>query len=142
MAIIRGLSDHFTEEVVDTIKTDLRAHDGWVIVSESDNLGLIVVDRRSPRVAEILWMAIKPAVRGQGLGSRLLDHVLGLLGDEGVDVVEVKTLDRTASYAPYDATAAFWERHGFVQIDTIDPLPGWQSGNPAAIYVAALRSTT
>jgi len=26
-------------------------------------------------------------------------------------------------------------------MDTIDPLPGWEAGNPAAIYVAALRPT-
>ena len=32
-------------------------------------------------------------------------------------------------------------RNGFVHIDTIDPLPGWEPGNPAAIYVAALRPT-
>jgi hypothetical protein len=30
---------------------------------------------------------------------------------------------------------------GFVQVDTIDPLPGWNPGNPAAIYVAALEPT-
>jgi len=28
-----------------------------------------------------------------------------------------------------------------VQVDTIDPLPGWQPGNPSAIYVAALGPT-
>jgi hypothetical protein len=39
------------------------------------------------------------------------------------------------------ATWAFWERNGFIQIDTINPLPGWQPGNPAAIYVAAFRPT-
>jgi hypothetical protein len=33
---------------------------------------------------------------------------------------------------------AFWGRRGFVQVDTIDPLPGWQPGNPSAIYIAAL----
>ena len=42
---------------------------------------------------------------------------------------------------PYEATRAFWERNGFVHVDTIDPLPGWEPGNPAAIYVAALRPT-
>jgi hypothetical protein len=26
-------------------------------------------------------------------------------------------------------------------VDTIDPLPEWPPGNPAAIYVAALRPT-
>jgi hypothetical protein len=40
---------------------------------------------------------------------------------------------------PYEATRAFWERNGFIHVDTIDPLPGWEPGNPAAIYVAALR---
>jgi hypothetical protein len=58
-----------------------------------------------------------------------------------VVVVEVKTLDASAGYEPYVATRAFWERRGFVRIDCIDPLPGWQPGNPAAIYVAALAPT-
>ncbi len=55
--------------------------------------------------------------------------------------MEAKTLDRSSGYHPYEATRAFWERNGFIQIDTIDPLPGWQPGNPAAIYVAAVRPT-
>lgn len=71
----------------------------------------------------------------------ILDHVLGDLADAGVSVVEVKALDRSAGYPPCEATRAFWERRGFVQVDTIDPLPGWEEGNPAAIYVAALRPT-
>ena len=58
----------------------------------------------------------------------------------GVEVVEVKTLDASAEYEPYVATRAFWEARGFVQVDCIDPLPDWQPGNPAAIYVAALTS--
>jgi hypothetical protein len=55
--------------------------------------------------------------------------------------VEAKTLDRSSGYRPYEATRVFWERNGFVHVDTIDPLPGWKAGNPAAIYVAALRPT-
>ena len=61
---------------------------------------------------------------------------------DGVSVVEVKTLDASAGYQPYESTRAFWERQGFVYVDTIDSLPGWDPGNPAAIYVAALRPTT
>jgi len=55
--------------------------------------------------------------------------------------VEAKTLDSSSGYRPYEATRAFWERNGFIHVDTIDPLPGWEPGNPAAIYVAALRLT-
>jgi hypothetical protein len=54
--------------------------------------------------------------------------------------VEVKTLDKSSDYTPY-ATRAFWEARGFIHVDTIDPLPGWQAGNPAAVYIAAMRST-
>ena len=55
--------------------------------------------------------------------------------------MEAKTLDSSSGYRPYEATRAFWERNGFVHVDTIDPLPDWQPGNPAAIYVAAIRPT-
>jgi GNAT superfamily N-acetyltransferase len=81
------------------------------------------------------------ARRGRGHGTRLLGHVLDHLAIAGISVVEAKTLDRSAGYRPYEATRAFWERSGFIQVDTIDPLPGWAPGNPAAIYVAALRPT-
>ena len=37
-------------------------------------------------------------------------------------------------------TSARWRR-GDPANGTIDPLPGWEPGNPAAIYVAALRPT-
>jgi len=60
---------------------------------------------------------------------------------DGVQIVEVKTLDPSAGYAPYDATRAFWLARGFIQLDTIDPLPGWPPGNPAAILAVALAPT-
>jgi hypothetical protein len=79
--------------------------------------------------AEIRWMAVDSGKRGQGLGSALLRDVLGRFGTDGVGLGEVKTLDRSASYPPYVATRAFWERNRFVQVDTINPLLGWQPGN-------------
>jgi GNAT superfamily N-acetyltransferase len=78
-------------------------------------------------------------IRGRGHGTMLLGHVVGHLATTGISVVAAKTLARSAGYRPYEATRAFWERNGFVHIDTIDPLPGRPPGNPAAICVAALR---
>src|SRR3954469_1581443 len=96
---------------------------------------------RQPAAAEITWAAVQPASQHAGHGTTLINHVLAELAHQKVAVVEVKTLDAGANYEPYAATRAFWEARGFVQIDTIDPLPGWQPGNPSAIYVAALVST-
>jgi hypothetical protein len=116
--IVCDLPDYFTSDVPDQVERDAADHEGWVLTDSGAVAGFAVVTRRSPGGAEILWMAAG-----------------------GVSVVEVKTLDRSADYQPYLATRAFWERRGFVYLDMIDPLPGWGPGNPAAIYVAALRPT-
>ena len=94
LEIIRALPDHFTEDVPDRVRRDLDAHDGWVILDADTVVGFVVVDRRSPRAAEILWIAVEPTRRNAGFGSRLLDHALAALRDQGVALVEVKTLDQ------------------------------------------------
>ena len=139
--IVRALPDFFTEDVPFRVRGDLERHDGWVVVDAGEVVGFVIVDRRSSQAAEILWIAVEPARRDAGYGTRLLDHALGALRDQGIALVEVKTLDRSADYPPYEATRAFWERSGFVQIDCIDEFPEWEPGNPAAIYVAALETT-
>jgi len=127
--------------VAGQVERDAAAHDAWVLTDAGEIAGFAVAARRPPGGAEILWIAVDPARRGRRLGTMLLDSVLDDLAAAGDTVVEAKTLDRSAGYPPYEATRAFWERRGFVQVDTIDPLPGWRPGNPAAIYVAALRPT-
>jgi len=140
-AIIRGLPDYFTDDVPAKAEHDAADHEAWVITGPDGVAGFAIAARKSPGGVEILWIAVEAARRGQGHGTRLLGHVLGDLAAAGVSVVEAKTLDASSGYQPYEATRAFWERNGFVQVDTIDPLQGWQPGNPAAIYVAALRPT-
>jgi GNAT superfamily N-acetyltransferase len=139
--IVRGLPEYFTEDVPAQALRDAGRHEGWVIVDSGVVAGFAVAARKSGGAAEILWIAVEAGRRGRGHGTRLLGYVLDQLAIAGISLVEAKTLDRSSGYRPYEATRAFWERNGFVQVDTIDPLPGWQPGNPAAIYVAALRTT-
>jgi ribosomal protein S18 acetylase RimI-like enzyme len=141
LQIVRALPDFFTEDVPTKVRGDLERHDGWVIVDAGEVVGFVIVDRCSSQAAEILWIAVQPARRDTGYGTLLLNHVLGVLRDHGIALVEVKTLDRSADYAPYEATNAFYERNGFVQIDYIDEFPDWPPRNPAAFYVAALEKT-
>jgi GNAT superfamily N-acetyltransferase len=140
-AIVRGLPDYFTADVPAKVERDAASHEAWVIADSAAVAGFAIAARKSPAAAEILWIAVDAARRGRGHGTTLLGHLLERLAADGVSVVEAKTLDRSSGYRPYEATRAFWERGGFVHIDTIDPLPGWPPGNPAAIYVAALRPT-
>lgn len=140
VTIVRALPDYFTDDVPDKVRRDLSRHGGWVVADDGSVAGFAVAERRCA-AAEILWIAIDPARRGSGLGTRLLRRLLADLRRDGVVLVEVKTLDGSVDYAPYAPTRAFWERRGFLQIDMIDPLPGWRPGNPCALYVAALATT-
>ena len=56
-------------------------------------------------------------------------------------MVEIRTATADDVDACVAVLRAFWSAMGFVQIDCIDPLPGWQPGNPSAIYVCARRPT-
>lgn len=136
-AIVRGLPEYFTADVPDRVEADLAAHGAWLAVDGDEPIGFAIAERRWSRTAEILWMAVAADRRGRGVGSALVDHVCGELAADGVQLIEVKTLDRSARYEPYVATNAFWQRRGFIQIDAIDPPAGF-TGGPVAIYVAAL----
>jgi ribosomal protein S18 acetylase RimI-like enzyme len=114
----------------------------WVAEDAGLVVGFVLAKIRYPATAEITYAAVRPERRGAGVGTRLVRRALADLAGDGVALVEVKTLDASAGYEPYEATRAFWERRGFRQVDCIDPLPGCQPGNPAAIYVAAIWSTT
>lgn len=130
VSIVRELSDYFTDDVPDKVMTDLGTHQGWIATDAGRLVGFAIVDRRSRRSAEILWIAVRRAAQGSGVGTALVNHLLNELTGDGLQLVEVKTLDHTANYEPYVATRAFWEHRGFVHIDTIDPLPGWQGETP------------
>jgi GNAT superfamily N-acetyltransferase len=139
--IVGRLSDYFTSDVPEKVTEGLRANAAWVILGDDGPIGFSIVERRSDSAAEILWMAVDPVHRGSGVGSQLLSSVIDCLRADGVCLVEVKTLDETSGYEPYVSTRAFWQNRGFVQIDTIDPLPGWQPGNPCGLFVASLTAT-
>jgi ribosomal protein S18 acetylase RimI-like enzyme len=138
-AIVRRLPEYFTDDVPGKVEHDAASHGTWVITDDGTIAGFVIAARKSPGGAEILWIAVDAPRRGRGHGTRLLSNVMDDLAAAGVCVVMVKTLDSSAGYAPYEATRAFYERNGFVYVDTIDPLPRWAPGNPAAIYAAPKR---
>lgn len=142
VAVLGQLPDYFTPDTHDQLRRGFEAAEAWVAVDAGDGVvGFVVVERRFEATAEITFAAVRRDHHGRGLGTALVDRALGALARDGVAVVEVKTLDASAGYPPYEATRAFWARRGFRQIDRIDPLPGWPPGNPAALYAAALAPT-
>jgi hypothetical protein len=68
----------------------------------------------------------------------LINYVAADLKPKGTRLLEVKTLSPQADYQPYQATRRFYDENGFLLIDIIDPYPGWEPGNPCALYAKIL----
>jgi GNAT superfamily N-acetyltransferase len=129
---LEQLPDYFTPGTHDAVRSSIPSHRTWVATDAAtgdDVVGFLVAERRYPVAAEITIAAVTPEQRGRGIGTQLVEDAMRDLAASGVLVVEVKTLDESAGYGPYVATRAFWETCGFVQVDCIDPLPGWLPGN-------------
>jgi ribosomal protein S18 acetylase RimI-like enzyme len=143
VGVLAQLPDYFTPNTHDEVRRDMPGQPAWVATDDDDAavVGFVLVRRRYPTTAEITYAAVASERRRSGIGTALVDAAVAALAADGVAIVEVKTLDASAGYEPYVATRAFWERCGFRQIDCIDPLPGWEPGNPAALYAAALTPT-
>jgi GNAT superfamily N-acetyltransferase len=77
--IVCDLPDYFTSDVPGQIERDIARHDGWVLTDSGEAVGFAVASRRSPGAVEILWMAVDPSRRGHGLGTVLLERMLGEL---------------------------------------------------------------
>lgn len=139
--VLRLLPEHFTTSAHTEARATLGSSSNVAMVGERDGqiVAFVNAERRYPHTAEISHAAVHPALRHQGLGTVLLEALFDVLASRDVSVVEVKTLDASSNYEPYEATRRFWEGRGFAQIDCIDPLPGWDAGNPCAIYVKSLH---
>jgi len=138
LAIARELHGYFTEQGMATMGRDLRAHLLYVAKASNEVVGFVTIQHKNNHIAEISWIAVKLEHQRQGIGSALVDRVANDLRSQGIRVLEVKTLAADVDYFPYEKTRRFYEKTGFMHLETVEPYPGWEPGNPCAIYVKIL----
>ena len=135
LSIARELPLYFTEPGIVAMRRDLQEHQIYLATYSDQVVGFASINPKNSQVAEISWMAVMPGRQHQGVGTLLINHIAGELKETGVRLLEVKTLAADVEYAPYELTRHFYERRGFVHLETIDPYPEWEPGNPCAIYI-------
>lgn len=140
LAIARELDRGFNEAGLDEMADALPDQTQFLAFDGDDLSGFASVDRRGPHVAELTWLAVRGDAQGTGVGRRLLDAVADRLAADGVELLTVKTLAATVDDDHYARVRSFYERAGFRHVETIDPYPDWEPGNPCAIYVKPLVS--
>ncbi|MGH2528984.1 MAG: GNAT family N-acetyltransferase [Actinomycetota bacterium] len=121
------------------LRRDLERDDVAIAVISNQVVGFVVSRRKSPSIVEIRWLAAAQRVQQRGIGTALMAHVHERARTAGARLLEVKTLDTSVPSADYAATRLFYEKRGFELLESIDPFPGWEPGNPCAIYVKILE---
>ena len=138
LAIVKELPQYFTDKEKTTISKDLRTCLLYVARDSNEVFGFVTIKRKNNHVAEIPWMAVKLERQHRGIGSALVDRVANDLRSQGIRILEVKTLSADVKYPPYEKTRRFYEKIGFIHLETINPYPGWELNSPCAIYVKIL----
>ena len=115
-----------------------RAEAGPALVASVDgeDVGLLLLDRHTPYAAEVHLMAVRPEHHRHGAGRALLAAAEAQLVAEGVEYLQVKTLDESADDAGYERTRAFYRAMGFRPLEVFPTL--WDPTQPALQLVKRL----
>jgi ribosomal protein S18 acetylase RimI-like enzyme len=78
VAVIRTLPDFFGYEPgVEQAAMDLRKQAGWVAEADGAVVGFATWAPRTEATAEITWMAVEGGRRRQGIGTAVLERLIG-----------------------------------------------------------------
>jgi N-acetylglutamate synthase-like GNAT family acetyltransferase len=138
LLIARNLPQYFTQDGIKNLSKDISTHQLFVACDSGEIRGFVTIIQKSPYVAEISWLAVQPEYQHKGYGSAIVNFIIIELKSMGIRLLEVKTLSPEVNYAPYEPTRRFYDKSGFLLMDIIDPYPGWEPGNPCAVYVKIL----
>jgi ribosomal protein S18 acetylase RimI-like enzyme len=107
----------------------------YVAVVDDEVVGVLLVPRHFSRAAEVYLIAVDAAFRNQGIGRALLEAAEADLRDEGVTLLQVKTLGPSRPSSSYQETRRFYEQCGFQPLEEIHGL--WKE-NPCLVMVKTL----
>lgn len=136
--ISRKMPQYFTNKAISDMNQNLQEQDFYIAFEENEIIGFLSIDQKSNEVAEISWLAVRPICQRHGYGTELVKHIISELKAKSIKLLMVKTLAEISAYPPYEQTRKFYEKLGFLHIDTIEPYQAWDPGNPCAIYVMIL----
>ena len=114
-----------------------RSKETWTVRDSDDVVvGVTLVDRHYPHVAEIHLTVVDRRFHGTGVGTAMLTAIEAHAIQHGVRLLEVKTLGTSHPDAGYARTRHFYQSHGFLPLEETDL---WGEGTPCLIMVKPLE---
>lgn len=117
-----------------------RTKETWTVRNaDGQVVGVTLVDRHFPHVAEVYLTVVDRAAHGTGVGTAMLTALEADAAARGVRLLEVKTLGASHPDAGYARTRHFYEKCGFLPLEETGI---WGEGTPCLIMVKPLNSDT
>lgn len=116
-----------------------RTKETWTVRDSDDRVvGVTLIDRHFPHVAEIHLTVVDRAVHGTGVGSAMMRAIEEDSHARGARLLEVKTLGASHPDAGYARTRHFYEKWGFLPLEETDL---WGEGTPCLLMMKPLGLT-
>lgn len=113
-----------------------RVSETWTVRDAAGTVvGVTLVERHFPDVAEIHLTVVDRAHHGLGVGTAMLSAIEADARHRGVRLLEVKTLGASHPDAGYARTRHFYEKFGFLSLEETDL---WGEQNPCLFMVKPL----
>ena len=132
--ILRVLPDWFGIE--ESLVQYVKDADVMPTMLAKDNdivIGFLTIKRHFPESADIHCMGILPQYHRKGVGRLLIKEVENFLKDEGVKILQVKTVSADRDCSAYAKTRAFYKGVGFIPLEIFPNL--WDEANPCLLSV-------
>lgn len=114
-----------------------RVKETWTVRDDAGEVvGVTLVDRHFPHIAEIYLTVVDRAHHGQGIGTAMMAAVEADARRRGVRLLEVKTLGPSHPDAGYARTRHFYQQVGFLPLEETDL---WGDRNPCLFMVKPLE---
>jgi molybdopterin-guanine dinucleotide biosynthesis protein A len=90
----------------------------WIAARAGRVMGSVALRRLGPDEVELKRMYLRPELRGQGVGRRLLDTALGWAREHRIRTIRLDTTERM------EAARHLYEAHGFARVPGAAPRQG------------------
>lgn len=116
-----------------------RSKETWTVRNrEGAVVGVTLIDRHFPHVAEVHLIVVDRSMHGAGTGTAMLRAVEDDAGRREVGLLQVKTLGALHPDPGYARTRHCYERWGFL---SLEETALWGEGNPCLIMVKPLTAS-
>lgn len=136
--ILRALPEWFgiEESLIQYVK-DADSMPTMLVKNGEDVIGFLTIKKNFPESADIHCMGILPKYHRTGTGKMLIEALENHLRDEGVKILQVKTVSADRNCDAYEKSRAFYKAVGFIPLEVFPTL--WDEANPCLVLVKSIE---